>query len=169
LAPFSARRLLVRANDGAVDHQILVVAIGQSSEQALPDASMAPVAEAPMHRFPLAVPLRQVAPACVRPQNPQTSVDEQTIIRSRTSRVASLPRQQWRYLRPLRLSKLISLRRHLCSVSKLRNSMNQRSNHLGILIVEVLDFCIAITSRNNVKMVTPFGNTSDENSLQVHF
>src|SRR6185369_3535009 len=86
---------------------------------------MAPAAEALMHCFPLAVPLRQVAPVCARPQNPQTPVDEQTIIRSRTSRVASFPRQQWRDPRPLRLGQLISLRRHHlapCRITELYES-----------------------------------------------
>jgi hypothetical protein len=41
--PFSGRRLLVRADDGAVDHQILVVATGrQRVEPPLPYAGMAP-------------------------------------------------------------------------------------------------------------------------------
>jgi len=86
----------------------MVVAIGgQSSEYALPDASMAPATEALVHRFPLAVPLWQIAPVCPRQQNPQTSVDEQTIIRSRTSRVASFARQQWSAPRTLHLGPLI--------------------------------------------------------------
>lgn len=45
--PFSAGRLLMSANDRAVDHQISVVAIGgQSLEDPFPDAGMAPAAEA---------------------------------------------------------------------------------------------------------------------------
>jgi hypothetical protein len=64
--PFSGRRLLVRADDGAVDHQILVVAIGrQRVEHPLPYAGMAPAAEAPVHGLPASVALRQVAPASV--------------------------------------------------------------------------------------------------------
>src|SRR5262249_19862905 len=76
--------------------QILVVEIGgQSSEHALPDAGMAPAAEALMHRFPLAVSLPQGAPVCTPPQNPPKSVDEQTVIRRPTSPGPRFPPRRW--------------------------------------------------------------------------
>jgi hypothetical protein len=104
LAPFSARCLLVCANDGTVDHQMLVIAIGrQCSEHPLPDAGTTPAAEALMDRLPLTVTLRQVAPACAGSQHPQTSVDEQTVVHSRAPGIANLAGQQWVNLGPLRL------------------------------------------------------------------
>lgn len=46
-APFSGGGLLMRTDDGAVDHQIVVVAIGgERFEHAIPDARVAPAAEA---------------------------------------------------------------------------------------------------------------------------
>ena len=78
----SARSLLMGANDGAVDQQMLIVAIGcQSRVYALSCASMAPAAETPIRGLPFAIALRQVAPVGARSQNPQTSDHEQAVIR----------------------------------------------------------------------------------------
>jgi hypothetical protein len=61
--PFSAGCLLVGSNDGAVDHQVLIVAVGgERGEHVLPHAGMTPAAEAAMYCLPLAVALRQIAP-----------------------------------------------------------------------------------------------------------
>jgi hypothetical protein len=50
-------------HDGAVDHQVLIVAIGrQRVENPLPDAGIAPAAEAAMDCLPFAVAFRQCAP-----------------------------------------------------------------------------------------------------------
>lgn len=63
------------ANDRAVDHQILVVAVCcQRLEHPLPYAGMAPAAETLMHRLPFAIALRQVAPMCAGAQNPQATL-----------------------------------------------------------------------------------------------
>jgi len=62
-APFSGRGLLMGADDRGVEHQILVVAIGgQRGEHPLPHTCMTPAAETFVHRLPLSVALRQVAP-----------------------------------------------------------------------------------------------------------
>ncbi len=75
LPPLFRRRLLVSANDRAVDHQILVVPVRrQRLEHPLPDAGMAPATEASVHRLPLAVAVRKIAPMGTRAQHPQTSV-----------------------------------------------------------------------------------------------
>lgn len=67
--PFSAGRLLVRPDDGAVDHQIPVVAVlRQGLEDALPHPGLAPTAEATVDGLPLAIALRQVSPVRPRPQ-----------------------------------------------------------------------------------------------------
>jgi len=113
LPPFSGRRLLMGADDGAVDHQILVVAVGgERVEHPLPYAGMAPPAETPMDALPPTVALRQVAPMCTWAQNPQTSVHEQSVIRSRSARIACLAGQQQNYPRPLRFGELVPLDPH---------------------------------------------------------
>jgi hypothetical protein len=109
----------------------LVIAIGgQRGEHALPDAGMAPAAEALVHSLPFATAPagRTNARLTARPTN----------IRSRTG---GYPRpcvgsQQWRNLPPLRLAQLISLRRHHPLRVESRSSMNQRANPLGILNVD---------------------------------
>jgi hypothetical protein len=69
------------ANDGAVDHQILVVAVGGEGVKYLfPYTSVTPATEAPVHRLPAAITLRQITPVRARPQNPQTSVHKQSVI-----------------------------------------------------------------------------------------
>ena len=74
-------RVLVRAHDRAVEHQIFVVPVrGQRLEHPLPYSGMTPTAEAAIHRLPLAVALGQVAPVRTGPQNPQTSVHKQAVI-----------------------------------------------------------------------------------------
>ena len=101
------------ADDRAVDHQVLVVAIcRQCLEHPLPYAGMAPVAETLMHRLPLAIPIRQIAPVCARAQNPQATIDEQAVVLAATSGIADLPRQQRCSLCPLDLAQFISLNRH---------------------------------------------------------
>ena len=58
--PFSGRRLLMGANDGAVDHQVEVVAIlGQCGEDPISDAGLRPSAETGMDALPDPVTLRR--------------------------------------------------------------------------------------------------------------
>jgi len=69
--PFSGRRLLVGAHQRRVEHEILVVAIGdQDLEDTLPNAALGPAREAGVDAFPLAVPLRQVMPVRAGAQHP---------------------------------------------------------------------------------------------------
>jgi hypothetical protein len=102
------------ANDRAVDHQVLVVTVSrQRLEHPLPDAGMAPAAEALMNGLPLAITVGKVTPVRARTQNPKTTVDKQTIIRTSPPRIANLARQQRRNLRPLAIVQFTSLRSHL--------------------------------------------------------
>ena len=79
------------ANDGTVEHQILVVTVGgQCLEDPLPDAGMAPAAEALMHRLPLAITFRQVAPMRTGAQNPKTTVDKHPAVRAGPAGVTGL-------------------------------------------------------------------------------
>ena len=100
-------------NDRAVDHQVLIIAVGcQCLEHLFPHASMAPAAEALMDRLPLAITLRQIAPMCARAQNPEAAVDKQPVIRASAPWIASLAGQQRRNLRPLNFAQFIPLGRH---------------------------------------------------------
>lgn len=127
-APFSGRSLLVDANDGAVDHQILVVpAGGQRIEHPLPPVGMAPATEASMHRLPLAVAFRrshQCAPDRSTHRHPYTNkrLSDHERPGSATSR------QQKGNPRPLRIAQLIPLARHHPLRASTRMPMNQSSH-----------------------------------------
>jgi len=59
----SAGAVLMSPHDGAVDHRVLVIAIGcQVLKDALPDAGFGPAVEPPVRILPVAEALRQVAP-----------------------------------------------------------------------------------------------------------
>lgn len=63
-APFSGRRLLVRPDDGAVNHQLFVVAIfDQVGEDLIKDAFGRPARETLRDGLELAVPVGLVGPA----------------------------------------------------------------------------------------------------------
>src|ERR1700689_3414824 len=69
--PFSCGGLLVGAHQGAVEHQILVLAIRcERLEDPFPNARFGPAREALVERLPLAVALGQVVPMGTRPQHP---------------------------------------------------------------------------------------------------
>lgn len=125
------------ANDGAVDHQILVVPIRrQRLEHPLPDTGMAPAVKAPVYGLPFAIALRKIAPVCARVQHPQTSVHEQTVIHTRPARISHLARNQRCNLRPLRLAQLVPLDPYRSLRASTRMPMNQPSPRLGILNVD---------------------------------
>jgi hypothetical protein len=125
------------ANDRAVDHQISVITVGrQRLEHLLPDAGMAPTAEAFMDRLPLAIPFRQVALMRARTQNPKATIDKQAIIRTCTPRIANLAWRQGRNLRPLPIAQFISLNRHDDLRGSTRCPMKHSSGDLGILNVD---------------------------------
>src|ERR1051325_8498616 len=57
--PLSGRRLLVGADQGGVEHEVLVLGIvDQGFENPFPHAGLGPTGEALMHAFPFAVALR---------------------------------------------------------------------------------------------------------------
>src|SRR6516165_12094824 len=59
----SAGAVLMSLHDGAVDHRVLVIAIGcQVLKDVLPYAGFGPAAEPPVRLLPVAEALRQVAP-----------------------------------------------------------------------------------------------------------
>jgi hypothetical protein len=64
-----------------IDHQPLKIRfVNQALEQGLPDATIAPTAEASMDVFPVAISWRQVAPRSAGSHNPKHCVDELAII-----------------------------------------------------------------------------------------
>ena len=100
----------MRAHDGAIEHQVTVVAIlCQRCEDPLPYPGVRPPAEALMYRLPLAIALRQVTPVRARPKHPQTTVYEQAVVRPATSRITRLAREQRFDPQPLFFTQLVSL------------------------------------------------------------
>ena len=85
---FSVRCLLMGANHGAIQHQILIVRIVcQILKDALPDARFGPTGKAFVHGFVLAVPLWQIVPMGARANNPKNSIHKQSIISTRAARI----------------------------------------------------------------------------------
>jgi len=98
---------------------------GERIKHPLPYIRVTPATEAPVHRLPAAIALRQIAPVGARPQNPQTSVHKQSVIGTRLPRIARLARQQRRDFRPLRFVQLVSLDPHHSLRASTRSPMNQ--------------------------------------------
>ena len=91
LPPFSGRRLCVRPDNAAVDHQILVASIlNQGLGPPLPDALGRPAGEALVHALAGSVARRQITPARPGAQHPQHAIDEAAVVRCRTPRVTGL-------------------------------------------------------------------------------
>lgn len=82
-SPFSARRLRVAANRGAVDHVLPVIRQPQFDEglkEGVPHALFGPTAKAHIDRISLSVALMHVAPRASDPQNMQHPVQILPII-----------------------------------------------------------------------------------------
>jgi hypothetical protein len=129
-SPLSGRGLLVRADQGGVEHQILILAIlGENLEDALPGAVLGPACEAGMHALPLAVSRRQVMPMRAGTQHPKNGVDEQAIIASRPAGIAHLAGKQRLDPLPLRVREFVPLDYRPCSESI--NLEHKESSRLG--------------------------------------
>jgi DNA transformation protein and related proteins len=88
----SAGAVLMSLHDGAVDHRVLVIAIGcQVLKDALPYAGFGPAAEPPVRILPVAEALRQVAPWCSPVQN---RLDKPKIVTGGCTDVAQLTGKQ---------------------------------------------------------------------------
>jgi len=119
LAPLSARCLLVGADQGGIEHQILVVGIaGERGEDLLPDAGLGPAREALVDGLVLAVSLRNVLPTRAGPQNPQNTVHKPTVIAACPAGITGLARQKIRNPIPLRIRKFVPLGHRWNSRSK---------------------------------------------------
>ena len=77
------------ANDGTVDHDVSVSALGQDAQQSGPDAFFRPPAEPAMNVAEVAVFFRKVTPGNSCPVSVQNSVDKQAVIPRRDFNMAS--------------------------------------------------------------------------------
>ena len=103
--------MLMRPNDGAVAHRILVIGIGrQMLEDLLPDAGLGPAAEALVRILPVAEALRQIAPGDPGAVAIEHRLDESTVVFGSHADMADPPRQQ--VLDPLPLVVAQSLSGH---------------------------------------------------------
>ena len=119
--PFSARRCLMRANNGALDHPVLFVrVIQQNGEDALPDACFRPSSEPFVDAFPIAVAFRQVFSMRPASENPQHTVDEPTVVRRRHTAILFLTRQHVPDILPLRLTQFVTCHRKPSAMKKPR-------------------------------------------------
>jgi hypothetical protein len=109
LCPPSRRRLLMRADDRRVDHQILVLRVlHQHGKYALPHPRLGPPGQSLMRTLPVAVALWQVLPVRRAPQHPHDAIRERAIIRRRTASIASFPGQHPLNPAPLRRCQFVS-------------------------------------------------------------
>ena len=78
--------MLVRANNGGIDHHVFVVGIArQQLENALENPALAPPAEALLDDFPISETRRKITPGDARSISEKNGFDEQTVIRRRAS------------------------------------------------------------------------------------
>jgi hypothetical protein len=127
----------MRAHDGAIEHQVTVVAIlRQRREDPLPHPGVRPPAEALMHRLPSAIALRQVTPVRARPKHHKQPFTNNRLSVPLRPGSPALPgskgpiRSHCSSLNSYRLIPIIRLR------VQTRNLMNQTESDLGILNVD---------------------------------
>ena len=72
--------MLMRSDDGGVDHGVFVVGIiRQCLEKTLPNATFRPARETRMNVLPVTKALRQIAPRRARAEFPNDSFNEQPV------------------------------------------------------------------------------------------
>jgi hypothetical protein len=100
----------VGTNQSGIEHQILVVGIAcEIFKNPLPHAAFRPPREPFVDALPVAIPLRQIAPASAGAQHPQNTVDEQTIVAAGASRITRLARKQGGDPPPLDIGQFVPL------------------------------------------------------------
>jgi len=81
--------MLMRANNGGVDHHVFVVVIArQLLENAFENPALRPPAEALVDDFPIAETLREIAPRNTGSISVENGFDEQSVIRRRAPDMA---------------------------------------------------------------------------------
>ena len=69
--PFSGRRLLVGAHQGAIEHETVVIGVrGQGGEYAFPDAGLGPARETLARGLPFAIALGQISSSAALRRSP---------------------------------------------------------------------------------------------------
>ena len=112
-SPFSARRILVCANHGAVNDRRRFVDIELKLAKHLgPDVLGRPVAKPVVDGLPVAEPLRKVSPLDARPGSEQHSVDEQPVAACGLSSWCP-DRNQWPQSIPLLIGQRVPLHTQL--------------------------------------------------------
>jgi hypothetical protein len=110
---FSARCILVDANDRGINDRELVVEVGgHRVEDALPNAGLGPTQETRVHRFPFRIMRRQVTPWRPYLQDPQHRVDHHAVGPRLATGSAVVRRQQILDSEPLLLRQLVTMSCH---------------------------------------------------------
>src|SRR5262249_39099454 len=106
-SPFCAGCMLVRPDDGGIDHHVLEIwVLPQDFEKTLPNALFRPAIEPHENAIPRAKWFRKIAPRCTRAQNPKHSIEEQPVILASPTSVAFLARYQMLDTRPLHIAEV---------------------------------------------------------------
>lgn len=115
LSAHGARRMLVRAHDGAVDVVCLPVEVPGDVSRALkdrehptPDPGSGPPSESTPCRGPRAEALRQIAPRRPRAEHPQDGAENRAVVSRRMARAGPLGREQRAEPLPPRVGQLLT-------------------------------------------------------------
>jgi len=104
-----ADAVLMRPDDGAVDHRVFVVGVGgEMFEDLLPDPALGPAAEPTMGILPITEALRQIAPWDAGAVTIEHRFDESAIVLRAGANMADPPRQQVLDPLPLVIAQSIS-------------------------------------------------------------
>jgi hypothetical protein len=103
--------------------------LGQNRRGGLPDAGRAPASEALVHRHPLAVLLRQVAPRRAGAHPPQNAVHDGPVVARRTTLAPALGRQEVFQQSPFRFAQIASTHEPLPPRGILESRFDSRVNH----------------------------------------
>jgi hypothetical protein len=129
--------MLMRPNDRAVDHRILVIGIGrQMLEDLLPDAGLSPAAEPLVGILPVAEALRQIAPGDPGSVAIEHRLDESTVVFGRHADMASPAWEQ--VLDPFPLVVTQSISCHWSAFCQSRPSMNHTISYRSRLFLRYM-------------------------------
>jgi hypothetical protein len=103
--------------------------LGQNRRRGLPDASLTPAPEALVHRHPLAIFLRQVAPRRAGAHPPENAVHNGPVVARRAALAPTLGRQEVLQQPPLRFAQIASAHESLPSGGILESRFDSRVNH----------------------------------------
>src|SRR6266852_2914022 len=123
--------MLVRPDDGGVDHRVFVIRIiGQGLEKTLPNPARSPARKALVGVLPVAEALRQISPRRARTEFPDHRLDKQAVSKlAAAANRAGATGQQTLNPRKLVVAQSVALHR---KAPKRRLSMNHASDDLRI-------------------------------------